>query len=126
MRKIIWTAVFSLLVFAPAAVTAQPVTVRQACKSDLEQHCAGVQPGEGRLRACVKENFAAFSEPCKAALAKSAAVREACRTDVHQQCPGVRPGAGRILLCVKQHFAALSEPCKEVIGRAAERKVQAH
>lgn len=115
MHKMIVIAGLSLIVFAPAAVTAQTATVRQACRAELEQHCAGVQPGEGRLRTCVKEHFAEFSEPCKAALLGSVAVVRACKADVQKTCAGVQPGDGRIQACMKDHFAEYSEGCKQAI-----------
>ena len=103
---------------APVGAMAQGTAVRQACGSEIQQHCAGVQPGEGRLRACVKENFAAFSEPCKQAMLSSVAVVRACKADVQRTCPGVQPGGGRIQACMKDHFAEYSEPCKQAIVTA--------
>jgi hypothetical protein len=118
MHKIIGVAVLSFLVLAPAAVTAQTATVRQACRADLEQNCAGVQPGAGRLRACVKEHFTAFSEPCKAALLSSVAVVKACKAEVEKTCAGVEPGGGRLQACMKDHFAEYSQPCQQAIVTA--------
>jgi hypothetical protein len=115
MSKLFALATFSLLIIAPAAVTAQNATVRQACKADLQEHCAEVQPGEGRLRACVKENFTAFSEPCKAALLTSVAVVKACKADMQNTCAGIEPGNGRIQACMKDHFAQYSPPCQQAI-----------
>ena len=115
MHKATGIAALSLLLLAPAAVTAQPATVRQACKADLQQNCAEVQPGVGRLRACVKEHFTVFSEPCKAALLSSVAVVKACKADVQKTCAGVEPGGGRIQACMKDHFAEFSEPCQQAI-----------
>jgi hypothetical protein len=100
---------------APVDATAQEAAARQACGPELQQHCAGVQPGEGRLRACVKENFAAFSEPCKQALLSSVAVVRTCKADVQRTCPSVQPGGGRIQACMKDHFAEYSDHCKQAI-----------
>ena len=86
----------SLLLMAPVGAMAQGAVVRQACGTEIQQHCAGVQPGEGRLRACVRENFAAFSEPCKQAMLSSVAVVRACKADVQRTCPDIQPGGGRI------------------------------
>jgi hypothetical protein len=115
MRKIIKIAVLSVLLPAPAGASAQPAPVRRACGAEIEQHCAGVQPGEGRLRACVKEHFAVFSEPCKRALLSSVAVVRACKDDVQKTCAGVQPGGGRIQACMKDHFTEYSEPCQRAI-----------
>ena len=115
MHKMIATAGLTALVLVPPAVTAQPVTVRQACKTELEQHCSGVEPGEGRLRGCVKEHFAEFSEQCKAALLSGVVVVKTCKGDVQKTCAGVEPGGGRIQACMKDHFAEYSEACKQAI-----------
>ena len=115
MRKMLVIATLSMIGLAPAAVTAQPAAVRQACKADLQQNCAEVQSGAGQLRACVKEHFTAFSEPCKAALLSSVAVVKACKAEVQKSCAGVEPGGGRIQACMKDHFAEFSEPCQQAI-----------
>jgi hypothetical protein len=115
MHIIARLAVLSVLLMAPVGAMAQGSAVRQACGPELQQHCAGIEPGEGRLRACVKENFAAFSEPCKQALLSSVAVVRACKADVQRTCPGVQPGGGRIQACMKDHFAEYSDSCKQAI-----------
>jgi Cysteine rich repeat len=115
MRGIRGLTIPSLLLMAPVAAMAQGSAVRQACGAEIQQHCAGVQPGEGRLRACVKEHFAAFSEPCKQAMLSSVAVVRACKADVQQTCPDIQPGGGRIQACMKDHFAEYSDTCKQAI-----------
>lgn len=41
---------------------------RQACRSDLQRFCAGVQPGGGRIAQCARENFRQLSDGCSQAL----------------------------------------------------------
>jgi hypothetical protein len=115
----IWrlTIAFLLLV-APVGAMAQGMAVRQACGPEIQQHCAGVEPGEGRLRDCVKDHFAAFSEKCKQALLSSVAVVRACKPDVQRTCPDIQPGAGHIQACMKDHFAEYSDRCKQAIVTA--------
>jgi hypothetical protein len=115
----IWrlTIAFLLLV-APVGAIAQGMAVRQACGPEIQQHCAGVEPGEGRLRDCVKDHFAAFSEKCKEALLSSVAVVRACKPDVQRTCPDIQPGAGHIQACMKDHFAEYSDRCKQAIVTA--------
>ena len=38
----------------------------KACAADREKFCAGVKPGEGRLRDCLQKNVKNLSEGCKA------------------------------------------------------------
>ena len=42
--------------------------VLQACKPDIARFCSQVPPGQGRVRACMKEHIHELSEPCKEAL----------------------------------------------------------
>ena len=39
-----------------------------ACKPDIAQFCSQVPPGQGRIKACMKEHIRELSEPCKEAL----------------------------------------------------------
>jgi len=41
--------------------------VARACASDLVRYCAGVMPGGGRIKACMKENMAQLSPSCREA-----------------------------------------------------------
>ena len=51
----------------------QPPTTspRAACKADAEKLCPGVQPGGGRIAACLKQNEAQVSAACKDAMANA-------------------------------------------------------
>ena len=42
--------------------------VLRACKSDIARFCSNVAPGEGRVKACMKQHLPELSEPCKEAL----------------------------------------------------------
>ena len=61
-----------LLLSTPSAM-AQKVSpaaraVLGACKPDIAQFCSQVPPGQGRIKACMKEHLPELSEPCKEAL----------------------------------------------------------
>ena len=43
--------------------------VGEACEQDIHTHCSGVQPGGGRIGACLKKNQDTLSPQCKAKLA---------------------------------------------------------
>ena len=118
LRKIVGATLACTVLLAAAEAMAQQGAVRQACSADLQQHCAGVQPGGGRLRACVAEHFSSFSDPCKQALLSNIAVVKACKTDTQRSCSGIEPGSGRVQACMKDHFAEYSEPCKRAIATA--------
>ena len=115
MRNGISITIASILLLASPGAVAQQGAVRQACGAEIQQHCGGIQPGDGRIRACVTKHFGEFSEPCKKTLLSSVDVVKACKGDVQQTCSGVQPGGGRIQACMKDHFTQYSEPCKQAI-----------
>jgi len=42
--------------------------VLQACKPDIAHFCSQVPPGQGRIKACMKDHIQELSEPCKEGL----------------------------------------------------------
>jgi len=49
--------------------------LRGACREDVEQLCAGVQPGGGRIAQCLREHQDRVSEGCKSAIASARSQR---------------------------------------------------
>jgi hypothetical protein len=84
----------ALLLSGSAAAAQQ---AGKPCAGDIKTLCAGIQPGEGRTKACMKSH----------------------KTDVTNLCGGVVPGTGGIRACIKSHMAAVSDPCKDAMSRAA-------
>lgn len=93
-----------------------------ACAADVKTHCANVQPGQGRINACVKAHFNDLSDACKARLTRTAAVREACASDIKKQCANVRRGGGRLTACLKDSLANLDEGCKAALSAVVSGK----
>jgi len=91
------------------------------CKADTEKFCKDVEPGEGRILACLKSHENELSQACKEARTAGKekvtqeveAFGEACRSDVTQYCNDVQAGEGRILACLKSHEMELSQACKD-------------
>jgi hypothetical protein len=111
-----------VVLISASSAMAQQKAVAKACAADIKTLCAGVQPGEGRIRACVNDHFKDLSEPCQAVLTKAAAIGKACKADVKQNCGDVKPGGGRIEACVKAHIGDLSQGCKDALSQAAAGK----
>ncbi|MGA8394248.1 MAG: hypothetical protein WB752_01190, partial [Pseudolabrys sp.] len=63
--------------------------------ADIKAKCAGVEPGEGRIIACVKTHAAEFSEPCKARLARVAEITKACAADIKENCADKEKSRGK-------------------------------
>jgi hypothetical protein len=111
----------SLLLLAPAGAVAQQA-VHQACAADFTKVCAGVQPGEGRITACVGELFGQLSAPCQNALLANVTITRVCKADAEQKCAAIQPGGGRIQACMKDHFTELGERCQHALLLAKLRK----
>jgi cysteine rich repeat protein len=44
------------------------VTITKSCTADAEQKCPGIQPGGGRIQACMKDHFTELTADCKESL----------------------------------------------------------
>ena len=109
------------LLLTPAGAIAQQA-VRQVCTADFTKVCAGVQPGEGRIMACVRIHFGQLSAPCQSALLANVTITRACKADAEQKCAGIQPGGGRIQACMKDNFTELSARCQHALLLAKLRK----
>ena len=98
------------------------------CLADIEMFCKGIEPGEGRILNCLKENEASLSPSCKAAgdhqreemtakvKEKAGAVRDACGDDFKKYCKDVK-GPAKRMKCLKSHEAELSDGCKSSFSK---------
>lgn len=98
LALVLWAAM------APAA-WAQGAGAAQACHTDATQLCPGVQPGGGRVLACLKQHEAELSSGCKAALPRIAQ----CAAQVQQVCGN--GGSREMRSCLKAHRDELSAAC---------------
>ena len=60
--------------YAHADEAAAAAVFRAGCTDDVQRLCAGVQPGGGRILACLKEHKDAVSDKCKQAAQQAAAM----------------------------------------------------
>lgn len=68
-RSSLLLAVLSLAAQVPASAQSDPMAAaRAACSADLQQFCADVQPGGGRILSCLKEHRDQVSPTCKQAV----------------------------------------------------------
>ena len=89
------------------------------CATDIKKLCGGVQPGEGRIKACMKSHLAELSESCEERLLTVAVTGKVCKADIAKLCVGIVPGTGGIRACIKSHMAEVSDPCRDAMSRVA-------
>jgi hypothetical protein len=110
-------------IFAIGAIllstTSTMAAVPKECAADVKAQCGGVQPGAGRIRACINSHLKDLTPPCQAILVRAAAIGKVCRDDVRKFCADVKPGGGRIEACIKPHLTELSTPCQDAVTRVA-------
>ena len=106
----------ALLLSGSAALAQQP------CAGDVKKLCAGIQPGEGRIKACIKSHLTELSETCEDRLLTVAVTGKVCKSDVAKLCAGIEPGTGGIRACIKSHMADVSDPCRDAMSQAAAGK----
>jgi len=110
---------------AAAAEAAKPKSKEGPCYSDLQKFCKDVQPGAGRLFACLNDNASKLAPACgevvKRANQRLAKLHKACDADAEKFCKDTEQGGGRILTCLKFNEAELSAACKAEFqaGRSA-------
>ena len=93
-----------------------------ACRADVQKLCKEVQPGGGRIAACLKQHESEISPGCRERMAEARGegkeIAEACKADSEALCKGVQPGQGRIMRCLAEHNDKLSSPCRTKISEA--------
>lgn len=67
--RILHAIAITAFIIVPGLAAAEGGPGQGACKSDVQALCAGVQPGGGRIRDCMKEHRTQLSAACKIALA---------------------------------------------------------
>jgi len=122
-NKLAWLSVPALALLALLLSLPAGAQNQSPCRADVERLCSDVEPGEGRIMACLRENKSEVSRACKTHMkerreemrARAEQIRNACREDSKKFCDGVLPGRGRIVQCLKQNQAEVSEPCQEAL-----------
>lgn len=103
-------AALVLAALAGLAQATEPAGVA-ACRSDARTLCGGVQPGGGRVLACLKSSAGQLSPGCQAALP----VLERCAAEVRQLCAD-GGGARDRRACLRENAAKLSPECRGTAG----------
>ena len=119
MRKI--PLFVGALCFSFAATPlAQSSDILGACADDIGQYCSAVEPGNGRIAACLYAHEQVVSDSCDIATAEMsdildtmfATIRvtfEQCGADIENYCSDVSAGGGRVLACLAGNEGELAD-----------------
>lgn len=111
----------------------------QVCKDEIQSVCGDVEPGEGRIRACIEAHKDELSPQCqqmaerkakkgkkKAKKGKKRAMKqrleEVCGEDIRQACGEVEPGDGRVRACIEENVQRFSPACQQALEEVRERR----
>ena len=86
------------------------------CATDIKSLCAGVQPGGGRILACLQQHVAAgeLSVGCSTILSKAIWVAKECAGDIRQFCPtATYETVGN---CMRPHLGQSSATCQSALA----------
>ena len=67
MRTLVIALGAAVTLWAASVSAQQGATAQQiarACAGDIERLCAGVPPGEGRIKMCIEAHITELSAPC--------------------------------------------------------------
>ncbi len=99
-------------------------TVARDCKAEIGRYCANINPGKGRVVACIYAHSDQVSAACGLALVDAAIefdrvisnlalVAKDCAGDLKTYCSKVRPGENRLTQCLQSN--KISAGCKEAL-----------
>ena len=91
------------------------------CMDDAKKLCPGVEPGQGRIAACLKEHKDQLSQGCKANIARFREGAGACEADVQKLCPDAKAGPERHR-CMQQHKDEVSPACRDFFAEGMKRR----
>ena len=114
----------AILLLWSSSATAQGKLAVGHCVADLRRLCPGIQPGNNRVRACMREHIRDVSFPCLVTLAKFAEVRRShkeCSAHLRRQCGSIEREGGQFGACLRFAVAGLSDTCKDALARAVRR-----
>jgi hypothetical protein len=91
-------------------------TSERDCAVDVKSLCAGIQPGGGRILACLQSHVAAgdISVGCSTILSKAAWTAKECASDIAQFCPDA--SYGNIGECLAPHLGQASAGCRGALA----------
>jgi hypothetical protein len=93
---------------------AQIFSSQRDCAVDLKSLCAGVEPGGGRVAACLQTHMDKLSVGCSQILSKVIWAASECRADIKQFCPDAKYES--VDDCMRPHLGETSGACRAALA----------
>ena len=103
---------------------------KAACQGDVQRLCGDVEPGQGRIKRCLRENQDQLSAECRAQAKKvkrgkrgkraMRRIKRACGADIQQPCGDVQGRRG-LKRCMREHADELSAECSAAVEKLKRR-----
>lgn len=105
---------------AMAPVKPHIIAWRDACGTDIDQHCSTLPPTSIMLN-CLGAHWSTLQPSCKQKIGEAVLYRAlVCAKDTKEHCTGVNPGAGRMVECLNGHKTSLEAECRKQIEHEAK------
>lgn len=111
------------------------IILAEACRSDVEKFCSSVEPGEGRVHKCLRDNRKKLSSSCRKeellleeteseSIELSVSLMKACSAERQLFCGDVAPGQARVFRCLAENMndADFNQNCKFQIVAKLQRR----
>ena len=128
-KKMLWVTVAVAIMSSPNVLAQESLVEHlvNACKSDIQNYCNQVTPGNGRLLYCMAAHEDKISGQCLYAFYQTAEVLEhlavavnylfqECGADIQTLCSDVAVGEGRLLACLEENEEQVDDSCKKAIA----------
>eukprot|EP00242_Pyramimonas_sp_CCMP2087_P000757 CAMPEP_0198232122 /NCGR_PEP_ID=MMETSP1445-20131203/115560_1 /TAXON_ID=36898 /ORGANISM="Pyramimonas sp., Strain CCMP2087" /LENGTH=884 /DNA_ID=CAMNT_0043912773 /DNA_START=630 /DNA_END=3284 /DNA_ORIENTATION=- len=107
--------------------------VKEACADDVNQFCADISPGGGKVHDCLSSHKEELSPKCKELEEKFNQIQasdvrlrpgfKACSEEMAVYCKTIKPGKGRMFRCLQNNLGKVdfSSQCKEQVEKKQAR-----
>jgi len=105
---------------AMAPIKPHIIAWRNACGTDIDQHCSTLPPTAVMLN-CLGAHWSTLRSTCKTKIGEAVVWRAlVCAKDTKEHCSKVSPGAGRVVECLHKHRGSLELECRKQVDHEAK------
>ncbi|GFR44890.1 hypothetical protein Agub_g6234 [Astrephomene gubernaculifera] len=111
------------------------ILLAEACRTDVDNFCKDVEPGEGRVHKCLRDNRKKLSDSCRReellleekeanSIELNVSLLKACKAERQLYCSAVQPGQARVFRCLAENMndADFGSGCKYQIVSKLQRR----